>query len=197
MACGNQSWLSKISQYYIACLPCNSSCSSAGRPEWLRFKLHPDLQLPLRAELTFLNVLSTRGAEFVRKRWSLRNAEAGVRCRGRTLKEGADVSKVPKDPGSEPDPGTSHLRAPRSKMPHFQPWPGKEDLWGHNLRLHYPPLDQFPELDDRLISQLDGPAQEGLWCMEEATWRESWIVGNHNCLKTRRNMNPQIRSCLW
>lgn len=54
-------------------------------------------------------------------------------------------------------------------------------------------LDQFPELDDRLISQLDGPAQEGLWCMEEAMWRESWTVRNHNCLKTCRNMNPQIR----
>lgn len=93
MACGNQSWLSKISQYYIACLPCNSSCSSAGRPEWLCFKLHPDLQLPPRAELTFLKVLSTRRAEFAGKRWSLRSAEAGVRCRGRTPKEGADVSK--------------------------------------------------------------------------------------------------------
>lgn len=54
-------------------------------------------------------------------------------------------------------------------------------------------LDQFPELDDRLVSQLDGPAREGLWCMEEATWRESWIVGSRNCLKTRRNVNPQIR----
>lgn len=54
-------------------------------------------------------------------------------------------------------------------------------------------LDQFPELEDKLISQLDGPAREGLRCMEEAMWRESWIVGNHDCLKTRRKVDPRIR----
>jgi len=29
--------------------------------------------------------------------------------------------------------------------------------------------------------------------MEAATWKEPWIMGNHNCLKPRHNMNPQIR----
>lgn len=52
MVCGSWSWLSKISQYYVACLPCNSFCSFAGRPEWLHFKLHLDLQHPSRAEPT-------------------------------------------------------------------------------------------------------------------------------------------------
>lgn len=97
MVCGNQSWPSKVSQYYVACLPCNSSCSSAERPEWVRFKLHLDLQLPPRAELTFPNGQSTRGAEFAGERWSLRSAEAGARCRGR-----ANVSKG-RTLGTKPD----------------------------------------------------------------------------------------------
>lgn len=54
-------------------------------------------------------------------------------------------------------------------------------------------LDRFPELDDKRISQRDGPAQEGLWCMERATRGESGIAGNHNCLNTRRTTDPQIR----
>lgn len=93
VVCGNQSWLSKISKYYIACQLCNSSRSSAGRPEWLRFKLHLDPQFPPRAELPILNGHSTWRAEFAGERRSLRSAAAGVRCRGRALKEGANMSK--------------------------------------------------------------------------------------------------------
>lgn len=47
---GDQPYLFKTSKHCIACLPCNSSRSPAGRPQWPQFKLHLDLSLPPRAE---------------------------------------------------------------------------------------------------------------------------------------------------
>lgn len=80
MVCRNQSWLSQISMYYIACLLCNS-WSSVGGPEWLHFKLHLDIQLPARAELTFLTGHSTRRAKFARERcpWEVQRQERVAR----------------------------------------------------------------------------------------------------------------------